>query len=85
MRLVGQELGFSAPERDRAVLQQFSKMLIAGAFVIVTMSDQLASSGFEGIGIITGSVFILVVLLFRRGIWGTVRHLWISRRGSKQP
>ena len=58
---------------------------IAGAFVIVTIEDQLASSGFEGIGIITGSVFILVVLLFRRGIWGTVRHLWISRRGSKQP
>jgi branched-chain amino acid transport system permease protein len=57
---------------------------IAGAFVIVTMSDQLASSGFEGIGIITGSVFILVVLLFRRGIWGTVRHLWISRRGSNR-
>jgi branched-chain amino acid transport system permease protein len=51
---------------------------IVGAFVIVTMADQLASSGFEGIGIITGSVFILVVLLFRRGIWGTVRHYWLQ-------
>src|SRR3546814_2803226 len=46
---------------------------IIGAFIIVTMADQLASSGFEGIGIVTGSVFILVVLLFRRGIWGTVQ------------
>jgi branched-chain amino acid transport system permease protein len=51
---------------------------IIGAFVVVTMADQLASSGFEGIGIITGSVFILVVLLFRRGIWGTVRHYWLQ-------
>jgi branched-chain amino acid transport system permease protein len=51
---------------------------IVGAFVVVTMADQLASSGFEGIGIITGSVFIVVVLLFRRGIWGTVRHYWLQ-------
>lgn len=51
---------------------------IAGAFVIVMMADQLASAGFDGIGIITGSVFILVVLLFRRGIWGTVRHYWLQ-------
>jgi branched-chain amino acid transport system permease protein len=59
---------------------------IVGAFVIVMMADQLASSGFDGIGIITGSVFILVVLLFRRGIWGTGRHywmLWLARRKAK--
>jgi branched-chain amino acid transport system permease protein len=49
---------------------------IVGALVVVTMSDQLTSSGFDGIGIITGSVFIVVVLLFRRGIWGTARHAW---------
>ena len=57
---------------------------IVGAFVIVTMADQLASSGFEGIGIITGSVFILVVLLFRRGIWGTVRHYWLQWQARRQ-
>ena len=57
---------------------------IVGAFVIVTMADQLASSGFEGIGIITGSVFILVVLLFRRGIWGTVRHYWLQWQARHQ-
>lgn len=56
---------------------------IAGAFVIVTMEDQLASSGFEGIGIISGTVFILVVLLFRRGIWGTVRHYWLQYQARK--
>ena len=32
-------------------------------------------AGFEEIGLITGAIFVLVVLLFRRGIWGTVRHL----------
>jgi branched-chain amino acid transport system permease protein len=51
---------------------------VIGAFVMVTMADQLTSSGFEGIGIITGSVFIVVVLLFRRGIWGTARHYWLK-------
>jgi branched-chain amino acid transport system permease protein len=53
---------------------------IIGAFIIVMMSDQLASSGFDGIGIITGSVFIAVVLLFRRGVWGTARHYWLRWR-----
>lgn len=55
-----------------------------GAFLIVTMADQLASSGFNGIGIVTGSVFIAVVLLFRRGIWGTARHLWLRREARSQ-
>ncbi len=51
---------------------------IVGAFVIVTMADQLASSGFNGIDTVTGAVFVLVVLLFRRGIWGTARHYWLQ-------
>ncbi len=54
---------------------------IVGAFVIVLLEDQLASSGFEGIGIITGSVFIIVVLLFRRGVWGTLQALIARRTG----
>jgi len=53
---------------------------IVGAGIIIMLEDQLASSGFEGVGIITGSVFMIVVLLFRRGVWGTVRHLMLSRR-----
>ena len=52
---------------------------IVGAAIIITLEDQLASSGFEGIGIITGSVFVIVVLLFRRGVWGTLRH-WVTTR-----
>ncbi|GAA1437078.1 branched-chain amino acid ABC transporter permease [Mycobacterium cookii] len=50
-----------------------------GAGFIVQLEDYMASSGFEGIGIVTGSVFVIVVLLFRRGIWGTVAHLVSSR------
>lgn len=56
---------------------------IIGAGVIVTLEDQLASSGFDGIGIITGSVFIIVVLLFRSGVWGTVANVVARRRGQK--
>ena len=52
---------------------------ILGAFLTVTLSDYLTSSGFDGIDLVTGSVFVLVVLLFRRGIWGTVRHQWLAR------
>lgn len=46
-----------------------------GAAVVVILEDQLASSGFNGIGIITGTIFVLIVLLFRKGIWGTVADL----------
>ena len=42
-----------------------------GAAVIVLLEDYLASAGFEGIGLITGAIFIICVLLFRKGIWGT--------------
>ncbi|MDP3209848.1 MAG: branched-chain amino acid ABC transporter permease, partial [Rhodoglobus sp.] len=45
-----------------------------GAAVIVLLEDQLASSGFDGIGIITGSIFVIVVLLFRKGIWGSAQE-----------
>ncbi|EXG82746.1 branched-chain amino acid ABC transporter permease [Cryptosporangium arvum] len=53
---------------------------ILGAFLVVMLADYLASSGFHGIDLVTGSVFVVVVLLFRRGIWGTVRHRWRDRR-----
>lgn len=53
---------------------------VVGAGIIVLLADYLASSGFDGIGIVTGSVFMVVVLLFRRGVWGTARHLWLQRR-----
>lgn len=47
---------------------------LVGAAAIVRLEDWLSTSGFEQVGVVTGSVFIVVVLLFRRGIWGTVSH-----------
>ncbi|MHA6667643.1 branched-chain amino acid ABC transporter permease [Homoserinimonas sp. A447] len=52
-----------------------------GAAIIVLLEDSLASSGFDGIGIITGSIFIIVVLLFRKGVWGTAQSV-IDRIGK---
>ena len=56
---------------------------VVGAALVVTLEDQLASSGFNGIGIVTGAIFILIVLLFRHGIWGTARNglnSWLRQR-----
>jgi branched-chain amino acid transport system permease protein len=57
---------------------------IIGAFLVVSMADYLASSGFDGIDIVTGTVFVIVVLLFRRGIWGTIRHFWLGWQGRRR-
>ena len=46
-----------------------------GAAVVVLLEDRMASSGFNGVGIVTGTIFIVIVLLFRHGIWGTARDL----------
>ena len=47
---------------------------VVGAALVVTLEDQLASSGFNGIGIVTGAIFVIIVLAFRHGIWGTARN-----------
>ncbi len=51
-----------------------------GAGLVVLLEDRLVTSGFNGIGIITGTVFVVVVLAFRRGIWGTAQGLLRARR-----
>jgi branched-chain amino acid transport system permease protein len=56
-----------------------------GAGLVVVLEDRLASSGFNGVGIITGAIFIVIVLAFRHGIWGTARNgvgAWMRRRRS---
>ncbi|MDX6240636.1 MAG: branched-chain amino acid transport system permease protein [Kribbellaceae bacterium] len=61
---------------------------VIGAGLIVQLEDYLATSGINigpvqinDPGLITGLIFVGVVLLFRRGVWGTVAHLVRSRRG----
>jgi branched-chain amino acid transport system permease protein len=56
-----------------------------GAALVVQLQDFLATAGFEETGIVTGSIFIAIVLLFRRGVWGTARHLLASRRTAGAP
>ncbi|NJC72591.1 branched-chain amino acid ABC transporter permease [Planosporangium thailandense] len=51
---------------------------VIGAALVVQLEDVLATAGFDGTGIVTGAVFVLVVLLFRRGIWGTAA-MWLPR------
>jgi len=56
---------------------------LVGAALIVRLQDWLSTSGFDEVGLATGAVFILVVLLFRRGMWGTVAHA--LRRRTARP
>lgn len=58
---------------------------VIGAALLVLLEDQLATAGFDGINLVTGAVFVVVVLLFRRGILGTARHWLSSRRRSPVP
>jgi branched-chain amino acid transport system permease protein len=55
----------------------------------VLLNDYLATAGFEEIGIVTGTIFIIVVLLFRAGIWGTAHNLLTThthrRRATTPP
>jgi branched-chain amino acid transport system permease protein len=46
-----------------------------GAGLVVQLEDYLATAGFVGIDLVIGAVFVVVVLLFRRGLWGTVAAL----------
>jgi branched-chain amino acid transport system permease protein len=58
---------------------------LVGAGAIVRLEDWLSTSGFQETDLVTGSVFIVVVLLFRRGLWGTLTHLLRPRTASPAP
>jgi branched-chain amino acid transport system permease protein len=47
---------------------------VAGAFVIITMQTYLAQVG-QWVTVIQGLVFVVCVLMFRRGIIGELAHL----------
>ena len=47
---------------------------VVGAFVIVAMQNYLAQVG-QWVTVIQGAIFVLCVLLFRRGIIGEIAHL----------
>jgi branched-chain amino acid transport system permease protein len=48
---------------------------VLGAALVVRLEDALSFAGYQQIGLVTGAIFVVVVLVFRRGIWGTVARL----------
>jgi len=58
---------------------------LAGSAVVVSLEDQLATSGFNGTGIILGGIFVVVVLLFRRGLLGTAIAAVDRLRARRRP
>ncbi|GIF75055.1 branched-chain amino acid ABC transporter permease [Asanoa siamensis] len=55
---------------------------VLGAGLLVRLEDWLSFSGFEAVGLVTGALFVVVVLVFRRGLWGTAADL-LRRRARK--
>ena len=51
---------------------------VVGAGLVLLLQDRLTTANLP-VGIITGLVFVLAVLFFRRGVVGTVQH-WLRRR-----
>jgi len=54
---------------------------VLGAGIIVMLEDYLATAGIDAVGAVTGAIFVITVLVFRRGIWGTARRMLQPRRG----
>ncbi|MGB3072289.1 MAG: branched-chain amino acid ABC transporter permease [Ottowia sp.] len=55
---------------------------VVGAFVVVTMANSLSSFA-EALMIVQGVVFVVVVMLFRRGIVGEI-NAYLARRASRE-
>ncbi len=53
---------------------------VVGAFVIIALENYLAPFG-QWVTIITGAIFVVCVLAFRRGIVGELGAWWAKRRG----
>ncbi|WP_433171246.1 branched-chain amino acid ABC transporter permease [Actinoallomurus sp. CA-150999] len=54
-----------------------------GAALIVELGDYLATAGFQETGLITGAIFAVIVLAFRRGVWGTAQELLRARAARR--
>ncbi|MGK9235041.1 branched-chain amino acid ABC transporter permease [Inquilinus limosus] len=52
---------------------------VVGAGLVVTLQNYLAESALP-VTVVTGAIFVVVVLLFRRGIVGEIAH-WLRKRG----
>lgn len=55
---------------------------LLGAAIIVLLHDYLATAGIDANELVTGMIFIVTVLAFRKGIWGTAEELLAKRRAK---
>ena len=55
---------------------------VVGAFVIIGLENYLAAFG-EWVTVITGAIFVVCVLAFRRGIVGEIMAWWLRRSNVK--
>lgn len=53
-----------------------------GAAIVLILRDQLSSHA-GAVGVVTGLVFVLTVLFFRKGVVGTLLHQWERRRAPQ--
>jgi len=53
---------------------------VVGAFTIISLEHFLADRG-QWVTVITGTIFVVCVLAFRRGIVGELAAWWAKRRG----
>jgi branched-chain amino acid transport system permease protein len=58
---------------------------VVGAALVVNLEDQLSQAGYDLVGLITGGIFVIVVLLFRRGLLGSALALVHRLRGRYSP
>jgi branched-chain amino acid transport system permease protein len=57
---------------------------VVGAFIYVTMEDRLATLG-SWVTVIQGGIFVVCVLIFRRGVVGEILHLVRDRLPAAKP
>lgn len=58
---------------------------VVGAAVIVTLQNELADRVGAWVTVITGVIFVICVLAFRRGIVGELAALFTARRSQPEP
>ncbi len=51
---------------------------VVGVGLVISLQNVLASSGLP-IGVVIGAIFVLCVLVFRRGIVGEIEALWVRK------
>jgi ABC-type uncharacterized transport system ATPase subunit len=74
--LFGEDATGLPPERiaRRGVARSFQITSLFGAAVVLLVRDTLTNVP-EASGVVTGAIFVVIVLAFRRGLWPTLADL----------